>query len=263
MAEKNEKIINKVEMISKELKEKNNENNNNNSIKKNKSKFEIENKIDNLLETIRANQTYRKNKSKDNKNVNTSTNLNKISTNRNVNSPKLSKLLSLLNEPKNKPYIHSTSISNPMMNSFVVNNNRSRNNKTINKTFFDDFIKKSIKNYNSENLNNNKDKTKLKNLKKNFFDAMNDNNDNKNKKNKNTNDKKENKRFNKSYYKSELNNLDTLLFGKLSNKKDKKIKEKTFYLKTIAEETKNGMDEISQFNNFDTNQNISLKNFVV
>jgi hypothetical protein len=84
-----------------------------------------------------------------------------------------------------------------------------------------------------------------------------------NKKNKNINDKKKKKKFNKSFYKSELNNLDTLLFGKLRNKKDKKIKEKTFYLKTIAEETKNGMDEISQFNNFDTNQNISLKNFIV
>ena len=164
MAEKNDKIINKVEMMSKELKEKNNENNNENSSKKNKSKFEIENKIDNLLETLRANKTYRKNKSKDNKNVNTSRILNKSSMNRAVNSPKLSKILSLLNEPKNKPYIHSTTLSNPIKNSYVANNNRSRNNKKINKTFFDDSIIKSFKNFNSENSNNNKDKSLLKNF---------------------------------------------------------------------------------------------------
>jgi hypothetical protein len=86
-----------------------------------------------------------------------------------------------------------------------------------------------------------------------------ENNNNKNNKNNN----KENKKFNKSFYKSELNNLDTLLFGKLSNKKDKKTKDKTFYLKPISEETKNTTDEIAQFNNFDTNQKISLKNFIV
>ena len=255
MAEKNDKIINKVEMISKELKENNNENNNNNSSKINKNKFEIENKIDNLLESIRANQTYRKNKSKENNNVTTK---NKYSTNKAINSPKLSKLLSLLNEPKNKPYIQTTKTgSNQLTKSYVMNNNRSRNNTKINRTFFDDSIIKSLKNFNTENNNNNKDK--LKNLKKNFLDAIKENNNNKNNKNNN----KENKKFNKSFYKSELNNLDTLLFGKLSNKKDKKTKDKTFYLKPISEETKNTTDEIAQFNNFDTNQKISLKNFVV
>ena len=255
MAEKNDKIINKVEMISKELKENNNENNNNNSSKINKNKFEIKNKIDNLLESIRANQTYRKNKSKENNNVTTK---NKYSTNEAINSPKLSKLLSLLNEPKNKPYIQTTKTSsNQLTKSYVMNNNRSRNNKKINKTFFDDSIIKSLKNFNTENNNNNKDK--LKNLKKNFLDAIKENNNNKN----NNNNNKENKKFNKSFYKSELNNLDTLLFGKLSNKKDKKTKDKTFYLKPISEETKNTTDEIAQFNNFDTNQKISLKNFVV
>ena len=258
MAEKNDKIINKVEMISKELKENNNENNNNNSSKINKNKFEIENKIDNLLEYIRANQKYRKNKSKENNNV--IKNPNKFSTNKAINSPKLSKLLSLLNEPKNKPYIQTTKTSsNQLTKSYVMNNNRSRNNKKINKTFFDDSIIKSLKNLYTENNNNNKDK--LKNLKKNFLDAIKENNNNNNKNNKNIN--KENKKFNKSFFKSELNNLDTLLFGKLSNKKDKKTKEKNFYLKSISEETKNTTDEIAQFNNFDTNQKISLKNFIV
>ena len=258
MAEKNDKIINKVEMISKELKENNNENNNNNSSKINKNKFEIENKIDNLLESIRANQTYRKNKSKENNNV--IKNPNKFSTNKAINSPKLSKLLSLLNEPKNKPYIQTTKTgSNQLTKSYVMNNNRSRNNTKINRTFFDDSIIKSLKNFNTEN--NNKDK--LKNLKKNFLDAIKENNNNNNLNKKDKNNNKENKKFNKSFYKSELNNLDTLLFGKLSNKKDKKTKEKNFYLKSISEETKNTTDEIAQFNNFDTNQKISLKNFIV